>query len=307
MPRLTTIVAVGPLRARALRCVDGLLAQSAADDVEVIVVDIAPEGAPPLEVDQSRVQVIRRPGGGWGETRTIGVRRAAGEFVAFIEDHCVPDREWAAALLRAYEQPWDAVGYAFTNANPGSYFSEAALITDYGRWADPAIGGAAKYLPSNNVSYRRETLQGLEDELGTVYSLDVNLHEELHRRRLALAIEPGAVVAHENFERPLDLMRANHDFCRLMAANRVDAGGWGLPRRALYGAAAPVAAPTLKLARLVASLPGRGLWGAFARSSPVIVLAFVWAGFGEGIGYLTGRGSDGAMGHWEVGAPRTTE
>ena len=98
-------------------------------------------------------------------------------------------------------------------------------------------------------------------------------------------------------------MRANHDFCRLMAANRVRAGRWGRPRRTFYGAAAPVAAPALKLARLVASLRGRGLWRTFARSSPVILMAFSWAGVGEGVGYLTGRGSDRAM--LQLGGRRT--
>ncbi len=307
MPRLTVVVAIGPLRARGRRCVQALLAQTAVDDLEVIAVDVAPEGTPPLEVEEGRVQIVRRPGGGWGETRSIGVRRAEGDIVAFIEDHCVPDREWARALLRAYDQPWDGVGYAFRNANPGSYLSEASLFTDYGRWLEPADGGATKYLPSNNVSYRRDVLLGLEDKLATVFALDFNLHEELHRRGRRLAIEPGAVVAHENFERLFDLMRANHDFCRLMAANRVRAGSWGRPRRTFYGAAAPVAAPALKLARLVASLRGRGLWRTFARTSPVILMAFSWAGVGEGVGYLTGRGSDRAMLHWEVVARRAAE
>ena len=166
---------------------------------------------------------------------------------------------------------------------------------------------ASRYLPSNNVSYRRDALEGLEDELATVFALDTNLHEELLRRGHVLAIEPDAVVAHENFERLAGIMRANHDFCRMMAANRVAAGSWGVPRRAFYTLAAPIAAPTLKLARLIGSLRGRGLWRSFARSSPVVVLTFAWAGIGEAIGYATGDPHAEAMLHWEVIARRSLE
>ena len=147
VPRVSAIVAVGVHRERGRRCIEALLAQSAIGEVETIVIDIAPEGAAPLGVDESAVRLVRRPGGGWGETRSVGLGLATGDIVGFVEDHCVPERDWAAALIRAYEQPWDAVGYAFTNANPNSYVSEASLMTDYGRWLTPAAGGRVAIPP----------------------------------------------------------------------------------------------------------------------------------------------------------------
>jgi hypothetical protein len=305
VPRLSAVVAIGPQRLRGRRCVEALLAQEGAD-LEVIAVDIAPEGTPPLGLEAPNLRSLRRPGSAWGEARTAGVRASSGEIVAFLEEHTVAEPGWAAALIRAYDEPWDAVGYAFTNANPGSYRSEASLIADYGHWRDPTPGGACGFLPSNNVSYRRSVLRGIEDELGSVYALDVNLHQQLAREGRTLAIAADARVGHENLERVRDVMWANHDFCRLMAANRVRRDGWTTPRRLLYALAVPFAAPPLKLARLARSMPGRGLWSTFARSVPVVLAVYAWSAVGESRGYLTASGDDDALLHWEVVAERSS-
>ena len=305
VPRLSAVVAIGPQRERGRRCVEALLAQEDAD-LEVVVVDIAAEGTPPLDLAAPNLRTLRRPGIAWGETRRTGVRASSGEIVAFLEEHTVPEPGWAAALIRAYDEPWDAVGYAFTNANPGSYRSEASLIADYGHWRHPALGGVCGFLPSNNVSYRRSVLDGIEEELRSVYSLDVNLHQQLAHEGRTLAIASEARVGHENLVRVRDVMWANHDFCRLMAANRVRREGWTRPRRLLYALAVPLGAPPLKLARLVRSLPGRGLWPTFARSLPVVLAVYVWSAVGESRGYLTATADDGALLHWEVAADRAT-
>lgn len=306
MPRLSAIVIAGPQRERAERALGAVLSQQPAEEVEALLVDLAPAGTAPLRLPES-VRVLRVPGGGWGEARTAAVRAASGAYVAFLEDHCVPAPGWATAVIGAHDEGHDAVGYAFTSVNPQSYWSRSGLLTDYGLWIAPLPRGPARYLPSNNVSYRRKVLEGLEDELGTVFSIDFNLHEELRRRGHDLFHEPDALVAHENFERLSSLCRANHEFCRLLAANRAEAEAWSRRRRLLYGAAAPVGAPALKLVRLARALRGRGHWRAFAVGLPVILTTFAAAAAGESLGYLAGRGnSERAVLHWEVDAQRAT-
>lgn len=303
MSRLSAIVVAGPQRDRAERAVAAVLAQT-TQDVEPIVVDLSDHGARPLGVRED-VRLIRIPGGSWGEARSAGVRAATGDFVAFVEDHCVPSPGWAAAVIRAHEQGHVGVGYAFTNVNPDSYRSRSGLLTDYGLWIAPLQRGPARYLPSNNVSYRREALEGLEDELGTIFAIDFNLHEELLRRGHDLFLEPDALVAHENFERVWSLWRANNHFCRLLAANRAEAERWSRRRRLVYAAGAPLGAPAIKLVRLARALRGRGHWRAFAVGLPITLSTFVAAAAGESLGYLAGRGdSERDVLHWEVAARR---
>ena len=305
MPSLTAIVVAGPQRERAERAIAAVLAQTSADEVEPLVVDVGADGARPLRVDE-RVRVLRLPGGGWGEARTAAVRAATGRYVAFVEDHCVPAPGWAAAVIRAHDEGHAVVGYAFTAVNPRSYRSRAGLLTDYGLWVAPLRRGPARYLPSNNVSYRRTALEGLEDQLATIFAIDFNLHEELRRRGHDLFLEPDALIAHENFERVVSLWRANHNFCRLLAANRADSEHWSRGKRIAYGAAAPLAAPAIKLVRLTRALRGRGHWREFTLALPIVVSTFAASAVGESAGYLAGRGdSERAVLRWEVDAQRS--
>ena len=119
-PLLSAIVVVGPCRKRAQRVVNALCAQTAIDSMEIIVLDLGSTGTPKL-ITSARIQVVylARPEMGlWSRARCEGFRHARAPIVAFIEDHCYPARDWAAALIDAHQSPWVAVGYAFTNAKP---------------------------------------------------------------------------------------------------------------------------------------------------------------------------------------------
>jgi hypothetical protein len=272
--------------------------------MEALVVDLAEHDERPLRLGEG-VRVLRIPGGGWGEARSAAVRAAGGTYAAFVEDHCVPDPGWARAVIRAHEDGHAVVGYSFTAVNPGSYRSRGGLLTDYGLWLAPLERGPARYLPSNNVSYRREALVGLEDALSTIFAIDFNLHEELRRRGYDLFLEPDALMAHENFERVWSLWRANASFCRLLAANRADSERWTRQKRLAYGAAAPLGAPAIKLVRLTRALRGRGHWREFALALPIVLSTFAAAAVGESAGYLAGRGeSEREVLRWEVDARR---
>src|SRR5690606_27179000 len=140
-------------RERAQRVLDAVDAQTRADALELIVVDLGAAGAPPLR-HPARVPLVHVPlprTTAWGSARAAALRHAHADLVAYIEDHCYPEPGWAAALLDAHQGPWAAIGYAFTNPNPENYIARAALLVDYGKWAHPARTGPARLLPYNNV------------------------------------------------------------------------------------------------------------------------------------------------------------
>jgi hypothetical protein len=240
-------------------------------------------------------QYLARPGlGQWGEARAQAVRTARAPIVAFIEDHCFPAPTWAERLLDAHSRPWAAVGYAFTNANPRSAVSRAAMLARYGMFAHPARRGEARYISGNNVSYRRDPLLALQDRLATLLDIDFNLQEELRRQGQRLCVESGALAAHTNYDSLGGECRTGRPYCRLLAAHRVAAGGWRLPRRLLYGVLTPVSAPVLRLLRLIISLRGRRAhWRPFLAGLPLIVLMYVSDAMGESAGYLLGAGEAG--------------
>ncbi len=308
-PTLSAAVVVGAQRRRAQRVIDAVRIQTAAGSIELVVVDCAAEGASPLRVPaEVPTTVIALPGcTSLSLARAEAVRRAQTGLVAFLEDHCYPSPGWAEALLDAHRRPWAAVGYAFANANPESYVARACQMSDYGLWTHPARGGPARLLPGNNVSYRRDLLLSLGDELDRLLIVDFNLQDTLRRQGHELAIEPRALVYHENFNAVADLGRASYAYCRLMAINRARHGEWGAARRFGYAATVPFAVPLLKLGRLAYSLRGRpSLVPVAASALPVVLAVGAWSAVGEARGYLerTGDEADADFTRWELEATR---
>jgi hypothetical protein len=310
VPKMTVIAVVGDLRGRARRLLDALAAQTVTDLLEVLVADVGRKGLPELEPPPGlRVEIIRLdPTSTWGQARAAALRQARAPLVALIEDHCYPTPAWAEALLDAHRGPWVAIGYAFTNPDPSSYVSRAALVVDYGRWMHPARGGRAKLLSFNNVSYKRDALESLEKPLEALLATDFHVQQELRRRGMPMYVEARAVAAHENYSNLRHLLAANHDYSRALASDRSRIENWGRPRRLFHGVATMAVAPLISILRLVRSLPGRrGVWCAVLAASPVLLLSAVWTAVGESFGYLVGGGAkiEERIKHWEVYAKRS--
>jgi hypothetical protein len=304
MEELSAVVVVGPCRRRAQRVVDALCGQTAINRMEVIVVDLAEASIPSLETPkQVSVKYIRRPDLDlWSKARCVGLREASAPIVTFTEDHCFPARDWAAALMEAHRQPWAAVGYAFTNANPRTYWSRASMVNDYGFWLHPAAPGPMTLMPGNNISYKRDVLLQYGDQLETLLTPDFNLQQIFLREGKPMCIEPAARSAHQNFDQLLPLMHANYAYARLLAARRVSAQGWTGGRRLFQAILTPIVAPILGSLRLLKSLRGREeLIPPVLAGLPVYFITHAWSAIGEALGYVFGEGtSERDLNRWEI-------
>lgn len=308
MIELSAVVVVGPCRARAQRVVDALCNQTAAERMEVIVVDLAEPAVTPLNIPSTiRAQYIRRPDLDlWAKARCVGLEMANAPIVAFTEDHCYPAREWAAALLEAHKQPWAAIGYAFVNANPQTYWSRAAMVNDYGLWLHPAPEGALTLMPGNNISYKREALNGYGAALEHLLTPDFNLQQRFIAEGKPMCIATGAIAAHQNFNGLIPLMRANYAYARLLAARRAALQGWSVARRVVQALLTPAAAPILGGLRLLSSLKGRrSLVPEVVKGFPVYFITHAWSSIGEALGYVLGEGSsERDLNRWEIAYER---
>jgi hypothetical protein len=184
------------------------------------------------------------------------------------------------------------VGYAFTNANSESYVSRGAILARYGLYVHPAHSGPRRYLSGNNISYKREVLLSLGENLEALLDIDFNLQQRLILSGQPLFVEGRALAAHQNYSSLSDECRAGRPYCRLLAARRSWAGAWRRPRQILYGLLTPLGAPAIRLARLAYSLGGRrSLWPGFIVSLPAIVIMYLSDAVGESLGYLLGVGN----------------
>ena len=295
-PLLSVVVTIGALRRRALRCLDALLAQTGAPPLQIVVVDAAPEFGPP---DRPGLDYLPLPAcPSINAAKAAGALRARAPVVAFLEDHCVPEPGWAAALHRVFtEQPEvAAAAYAFANLNPVNWVSRSFLLLAYGPWMAPVASGPIPTPSWMNVAYRRQVLEqagGLTDWMGCE---GLFLHR-LARNGAKFWQAGDALVRHLNHPGLLGSARDSACWQRLFAATRVRVDHWSWFRRLAYFCGAVPFSPSIIAWRL-----GRRLWtrpelrGAFFRALPLILFVYTYGAFSEALGYLAGPG----------GAPRKT-
>src|SRR5689334_9392542 len=182
--KLSAVLVAGSRRERAQRVVDAVAAQTAVNEIELIIVDLARDEIPRFNIPKGlrSVYVSRPDVSGWGAARSAGVRAANGEVVAFIEDHCFPEPEWASILIKEHRNGWGAVGYAFKSGNPESFVARASLLGRYGDFVHPAHRRQALLVGGNNVSYKRDLLLSFGLGLDDLLSIDFNLQEALTQR-----------------------------------------------------------------------------------------------------------------------------
>jgi hypothetical protein len=305
-PALSVICTAGPRRRRAERVVQALAAQSAAERLELILVDAAP-AAGPLEAPAgiSSKVIVARPGSTLGEAKAAGLAAASAEAVAFLADHCYPEPGWAAALISAYrEGPWAAVGYAFSNANPDSYGSRAAMLADFGPWLARASSGETDHLPPNDVSYRRSALAGMADQV-ELLTAEPLLLKELRGRGRRLAVIGEAEVSHGCLRTMRGNALASFDYCQALAGIQRRRERWGIGRRLAQALASALIAPVIRTARSVRARVGKSSRGTVLLNLPGIFFQHLLAGLGQGWGYLAGnREAARRFLEWELVAAR---
>ena len=110
-PAVTVVIPTYNRAALLPRALGSVLEQTAADRCEIIVVDDGSTDATAAVLARygARIRVIRQPNRGLGGARNTGIRAAAGEFIAFLDDDdlWVPDK--LAVQLAAFAR-WPLVG-----------------------------------------------------------------------------------------------------------------------------------------------------------------------------------------------------
>jgi glycosyltransferase involved in cell wall biosynthesis len=131
------------------RCIRALAKQTISSSLEVIVVD---DGSTDGTIDVGRahaVVVVRHPTNlGLAVARNSGVQAATAPVVAFLDDDCEPEPEWAEQLLASYQEGVIGVGGSIINGAHGGF------ILGYLDRNSPFKPQDLNLAKSNNVCYR---------------------------------------------------------------------------------------------------------------------------------------------------------
>lgn len=288
-----TVVLMTPDRFENLRTtVRHLVAQTVREQLELLI--IAPSAAT-LALDHAAVAGVHsvrvlETGSvlAGGAERARGIRAASAPVVVFAEDHCFPHPGWAAALLKAHEGPWAAVGPVFHNANPASSVSWADLLIAYGPWMAPGRGRTMSHLPGHNSSYKRAALAEIDSELDDLFNAESLLHWRLGSLGHRLWLEPSAQVAHTNFSRWKPYVRAQWHHAVVFGATR--AAPWPPLKRAAFTLASPLI-PFVRGSRLVRDSLAAGVpLSRLLYAAPAVIIGLALDGAGQMAGTAAGFG-----------------
>jgi glycosyltransferase involved in cell wall biosynthesis len=129
-----------------------------------------------------------QPWGKMGSARNLGVAHAGAEFIAFTDDDCIVDREWAGALLTAFESHPEALGIQ------GKTITDRASMTPFTRQVEQLEGGQP--YRTCNVAYRRAILEELGGfDRNLIRGEDVVMGMRVLERG-PIVFAPEAVVLH---------------------------------------------------------------------------------------------------------------
>ena len=272
-----------------------LRAQTISDQLEIIIVAPSKERLGLIESEVAgfhrlivvEVGEISRV----ANAKAAGVRKATALFIAFGEDHCYPEPEWAAHLIAAHRKGWAAVGPAMGNANPRTMISWAGLLLNYGCCLESVEASASRHLPWHNISYRRELLLDYDTDLAAMLSVEGVLLDDLALKGHGLYFEAAARTSHLNISLLSSWIRHAFWGGRLFGAARARKKKWSVWRRLVYICGGPLIPPL----RLWRTLPKIYLTGRqrelMPRVLPAMFAGLIPHAIGEVIGYALGSGN----------------
>jgi Glycosyltransferase like family 2 len=287
---LSVVVAAANDDALLAGCLASLRGQGGAADVEVIVASNYPcadKAAFPF------AQFVELPAATTVPAlRAAGMARSRGAVVAFTEDNCAADPRWCAEIRRAHAAGHAVVGGVVEPDAGGRWLDWAVYFYDYGKYAPPGRPGEIDSLPGNNLSYRREVLEGIAPRFRQAF-FETFVNAELRRAGGRLYFHPAAAVIYRKRHRFTEAAAQCYHAGRSFGGMRGAEMSWSGRGLRLLGS---LALPALLPARIF----GRALRAGHYRRKAVaslphlVALMACWSA-GELCGYALGEGGSSRM------------
>ena len=227
-PKISVVIPVKNGEGVISECLKAVVSQS-IEPFEVMVVDGHSTDKTVEEAKTFPVRIIYEDFDTVGGARQVGLENARGEYIAFTDADCIPERNWLKNLIKELNGNIVGVGGSIKNIGEGFWRKSIALIMNTFVGSANSVQGRlfkekrfVKSISGCNSMYRRETLVEIG---GFNVTLSINEETELNRRLTKLGkllYTPDAMVLHNQ-------SRGLKDF-----AKRMYQFGWGRGRLRLW-------------------------------------------------------------------------
>lgn len=203
---------VVPTRARPAQlstCLQGIVDLDIDPKLfEVVVIDDGGPGSlkPVLEPYFERMAlrlVVKSRSGGPAAARNAGADAARGRFLAFIDDDCIPSRDWLSAFVQELDLRPDCLfgGYVRNGLSANPYSAASEQIATYVRQYYQRDKGIEWFFTGNNLALSAERfreLGGFDTSIPSWTAEDKEFCDRWRARKYAMAYAPNAVVHHRH-------------------------------------------------------------------------------------------------------------
>ena len=307
-PTVSVVIVPGNQRHRAARSLASVLDQDGIERAEVVLLDAANDGSPPLpRSDEAPVRLFPRPERGtYGELRSEGARLARAPIVAFIEEHALALPGWLAAIEESLASgEFCGASGEVHPLNPGSGISDAVGLMNYARWLPPLTErGPSTLVVGHNSAYRRDDLLAFGDDLERLLSCEVVLQWQLGARGRRFLINPEIRLAHLNETTLASICKGYYLWNVSFGAEWAHQERWSTSRRAAQAVGIPwwVIRRTVDVARTARAPQHRHT---LRRHLPVVIVSQFSAALGLAVGAVRGdRGEARRFSNYELDQDR---
>jgi hypothetical protein len=293
--RLSVVIASGAGGGYLFRCLDSLREQATSKGVEVIVVDrCGGEHAERVVRDHPFVTLVRAEElAGLGlparpsvpQLRAVGARRASGDVVCVIEEHCAAAPNWLDVIERSWREGDAAIGGPVADSAFRHPRDWAIYFSEFHNYLPPWQEGERLGLNGVNIAYSREKLLAEEAVLGDGY-WEVVLHPRLAKHGTFRSV-PEMVVHHAGPFDYREYLEQRYLLSRVWGAGQRETAS--AAKRLVYLVAAPVF-PLLLLLRIASRTAASGFVPRYLYALPLLVPIACAYVLGEWCGYAFGMG-----------------
>ncbi len=259
------------------------------DDAEIIVVRYCQNGsAEQIRKNFPRVKLLQ-PSERLGipQLRALGYAQATGDIIAVTEDCCIPDENWFEEINKAHQSGYDAVGGAVENASRNRLINWAVYLCEYSHSMLPIPRGEVGGLAGNNSSYKRETLNLVEESTRKNY-WEYFLQQELSKLNVKFLSVPTIIVRKKKEFTFLYFLSQRFHYSRSFAGMRSSRMS---PLRRILAAMLSPALPLIMTWRIAQQVLRKKRYvKEFVLSLPLLTIFMVSYAAGEFTGYLFGAG-----------------
>ena len=160
-PLVSVVIPTYNEQERIRNCLTSIFAQRTSHSFEVIVVDSSKDDTPEIvRREFPEVKLVHRDQQTFAaEARNIGIEKATGTVVAFIDADCVADSNWITAIARSQNHDYPAVGGAISLDSPTTIAGVALFGIEFSEYGPGSPSREIRWLPSCNLAVKRAALE----------------------------------------------------------------------------------------------------------------------------------------------------